>query len=446
MIRLGFVLFLASAAVAQAQSWAELNTLVFSPVGPIQELPLAEAFAGSENRLAGDESQILDQVVALNSRISAAEATYGMNAPELVDDLLLLAEAHQALGDHGDALIVLERAQHLVRINHGLYSLRQVEAVEKIISSLAADDELFDTLPFEAHLQELVVRNPGDPRSVDVLTEIADRQMQTAGHYLKNGLPPIFGMSMQSGMPSIGGRRSDPPTAKQLARRNLFLARRNYSSAVYSAMETGTHDFVELFELQNRIVDTLYFEKMHPELFGGRTVRSIHSPLARLGLRVLNAQLANSRELPGTPEAIGRVLVEIADWKLLFAAHGRALDLYRDARAELVDGGVEPSVIEDLLSPSVPVALPSFAVRFGEMAAGSEVSGWFDIDIDVNRYGRVVSAEVVDRSERATNAIAKRIRRHVLAQRFRPRFQGGQPRTRDQFLMRFHFAYERLPN
>ena len=444
---LSAVLAVLPCAVASAQSWIELDTLTFSPVGaaemaavstPVQ-IPSQSARNGERQDQLAPEF-IVSRIRAVVEEVETAEEAYGENSPRLVPLLMTLAGIYLEIGESGSAIAVLEQAKQIVRRSEGLYSLDQAELIQQVIEiemAITPNEQLSE---LESDLGDLVRRNPGDPRNVDILTSMAERQMEVARQLLINGLPPAFLLNMNL-VGEFGGRRSAPPTARSMAASMLRRARSNYGIAMREALNNVPVNIPELLELEQTIVDTYYFELMNSSFRRrGQTYRGA-GQLRFGGARVLNAKLDNSRLYPGTAEAYSSALIELADWHLMFSSFNRAMHLYDDALTYLqAQEGGEP-LIERMLSPEAPVPLPASESNENVYSGLSDVRGYIDVEIKVNRFGGVRDVNMMGRSASATDAVARRLKRFVYQTRFRPRYADGEWQQSARFTLRYEFGY-----
>ncbi len=221
----------------------------------------------------------------------------------------------------------------------------------------------------------------------------------------------------------------------------LRSARRNYLNATHAAIESGSHDFFDLLELEDKIIDTYYFELLNPELTRSGNWYSRGGGIGRRGEAALEAKIANSKLFPGTAAAVGSAIIELGDWLLLFSSHGPALEKYRDARDLLIAGGVSAEEIDSILAPDIPVLLPAVSSSGAYSSRPEDYRGYIDVVIDLTRYGRRKRIEILDRSPGTTDDIEKRLKKYLGQSRFRPRFVNGEPARSDRSAMRFYFDY-----
>lgn len=80
----------------------------------------------------------LAYIAELRQQIAEYERNGDTWRPEITEMLLSLGRQLQELGEHDDALLALERAVHLARVNGGLFSTQQLPAVAMQIDSYLA--------------------------------------------------------------------------------------------------------------------------------------------------------------------------------------------------------------------------------------------------------------------------------------------------------------------
>ena len=92
---------------------------------------------------------------------------------------------------------------------------------------------------------------------------------------------------------------------------------------------------------------------------------------------------------------------------------------------------------------SAPVPLPDFAANLNVFADQSDVYGYIDVEVEVNRFGGVRQVDVIGQSDNSSEAIERRLKRFVYQSRFRPRYIDGDWLRSDRFTQRYVFGYSR---
>jgi len=439
------VLAAAPAAMAVAQDWSELRTLVFTPViGERSGAPSFQSAAnGAANPTEEPPARVIARIQAAVAAIEAEQTANGEYSPDLIPLYTELAGIYLEISGYGDAIGLLEQAQQVIRRNEGLYSLDQADLIEEMIEIEMEVTPSEQSLEREAYLRELVQRNPGDSRNPAILTRMAERQIDVADYLLVNGIEPTLTLSVG---PAIGfGRPRSPPTARAMAGSMLRQARSSYSAALHSALNGGDAELAQLFELEDSIIDTYYFEIANPSLargsmpYRGPRVASAY----RGAIRTLEAQRNNISRFSDRPEAVAAAIVEIADWHLMFNAFSLAMSTYQEAMDHLVAEGGSSRSVAAMFSPETPVPLPALLSQANVFSSLSDVHGYVDVEIEINRFGGVRSVEVTGSSDNASEVIQRHLRRFVYQSRFRPRWVDGEWQREDRFVQRYEFGYSR---
>jgi hypothetical protein len=395
------------------------------PAGSLQSEPSAE---------------LRESIVRRRDSALAIEARNGPRARALADELVSLADLYREAGDHPLAIGTLERALDVVHINEGLYSLDQVPIIERIIQSRIAIGDYDEAAVLDESVLELVFRNPRDSRVVSILTTIADREMQAVNRFLEHGSEPPLNISVRT---LIGPEWDRPPalTPRQIALGSLRRARRHYHQAIIAAQQTSGRDVAELFAIEDKMIQTLYVEVTEPDLQpAGTRSGSVPPFVFASGEAVFEAHVANSVNLRRTAVAVARALLKLGDWQLLFSKNGTALETYQIAHDLLVGEGVAADVIAEMLTPSVPVALP-MTDPTPSAAEASAHRGYVDVSFVLSRYGSVRHVEAVGASANTPGKIRKLAKQHVSMRRFRPRFAHGVPARADRVAVRYYYDY-----
>jgi hypothetical protein len=443
-------LFLTCSSTGRALEAPEPSSLVFWPVPLTAGTPSAQSTFAPEERpargsgaveasrgrsvaLAQTDTQAeIDKQLAL---LGAAESQNGERAPAALDPLLSLAELYRARGDQTAASAALEQAIHIFRVNSGLYALDQAGAVESLIASKEAAGQDDEAATLRDYLHELVWRNTDDPRATDVLTRLADDEMAAARRLLDE--PPIPEIEVRSEVAAAGPRA---PLIRSPALKALLAARRHYNEAIRIGNRNGNQSIGESFALEDRLVDTVYFELVHPELrYYEDGLHQAPQLVRSIGLKVLKAKVANSEAFQRSNVDVARALIELGDWYLIFADNGVALDQYQQAYDLLLKEDVPQDAIAALVSPPIPELLPA-AERLPDEPDRTP-RGYVDVAVTLGRFGTATDVELLAASPGTARTTERRLQQYINRSRFRPRFVDGQLARSDRFTARFYYDY-----
>ena len=435
------------ATAARAQELPELSSIVFraeprsNETGPALTGAAARGAARrppspgvdprQPSRRTPPTEEISADIATHLAAVDAEQSRTGERSPTLIDPLQSLAAIYEAAGDHDAAIATLQQAVWILRVNSGLFSLDQVDAVEALLAARRANGQHTEAATLQGYLQQLATRNPEDVRVSGLMARLADAEMASAWDLIDVAPPPQFNLILND-IPRPSAPRS--PALKA-----LLGARRHYAEAILTGSRNGTESLAELIALEDRLIDTLYFDLAHPKLRyyeDGPSRFTRFEALASMGTRMLQSKIDDTAKLQQSPIAAAKALIDLGDWYLMFAMNGAALEQYEAARDLLVARGVSQNSIDEIMSPEVPPVLP-VPLETPERAH----HGYIDAAVEIGPYGNAKGVEVLATSPTTPKILEKRLRQHLERSRIRPRFVDGQLARSDRFTARFYYDY-----
>jgi hypothetical protein len=403
-----------------------------------------EVFAQAAFELDADAAEL-----ELVERIAQVEADAGPMSADLIGPLRALGLLHEESGNDALAEVAVERARELVRANYGLHSLEQVPLIEQRIAIARNRGDTFETWNLEQSLLVLAGRNPRDERSIGIYRRIGDERLRVLEQYFAGELPAevFFGCYYDTGYREpVAVTRSNSVFGECVAGRRsvvirsiLWEVQMHYSDAIRAALANELYASEEIRALERALVRINF-------LYGSIYLDGRDYALGRESLRRLTAYEAASG---ASPEAATGLLVEIADWDLLFARSGKlreaALETYQLALGRLRQSGSTQAEIVAIFAPETPVVLPAFLPNPLRTEPTDATTGFIDVAFDVTREGRGRRVEILDTSENSTRADERRLRQLVARSRFRPRLVDGQLADSDTVTLRYYLQAE-TPN
>jgi hypothetical protein len=372
--------------------------------------------------------------------------------------------------------VTLERAVHIVRVNKGLHSLEQVPLVRQLIAIEEARGNETGAWDREQRLLKLVRRHPDDIRTVPVLREIADKQMEMLSAVLAGERPPqvVLGCFYKQ-WPTLDEGSCTAGSKRNVVQGMLAEAQRNYADAIRVMLRQELYADVELRALELEVlrgvdlVRSLYYRgrsyplPMVPGVVAAESIepwRSRIAPVAELAdwelpypdersldsgvsgnvvtrhvhlmdpyhrgrqsLRRLYAYeaAASSGSLLQQADAV----VQLADWDLLYSHNGKAVDNYAVAYDMLAEAKVAPASINQLFAPATPVVLPAFQPNPLVPDEQRASTGHIDVAFEITKYGHGRAIEFLG-AENASNDALRRLESIIKYNRFRPRVMDGE--------------------
>jgi hypothetical protein len=363
-------------------------------------------------------SQPPDEAAADRQRLMVAsieqeKAENGPYSEGLIDPLASLALLYQEDGDRSLAAAAIDQALQVVRVNYGLHSLQQAPLLRQAVDNERARGNAAAAWNLEKRLLTLARRHPNDLRTVPIFREIGDGRMDVLKQYINGKYPPEIVLGCYYGpspYDAVGNCRSGSRSV--VIRSILADAMRTYSDAIRVLLRHDRYSSDELRELETELVRDSY-------LYGDRRSYSV----GKLSLRrTLAYDVANSEPWLTRITA----LVEMADWDLLYAQYGPALDTYKQAYSELQVRDIPSASIEQLFSPATPVLLPTFLPNPLVSDQGQQSSGYIDVAFEISKFGASRQVQIIGSSQDATDAAKDWLVQLIKRSRFRPRVVDGQ--------------------
>jgi hypothetical protein len=373
-----------------------------------------ETLPGSTGAPGGSAAVAPTDKSRYREQMEAAELEAGPYADALAEPLAALARGHRQDGDYEQALATYRRALHIVRVNDGLYSERQIPLLREML---------------------ITYRESGDLEGLDQRYEYFFRVYGM-------GQPPYTPLRLRAALEYLRWQREalllDLPGNPE--RRILDLIALNAALAE-TVMADPAAPFSWKRDLVLSQVANLYllqdqFEPSIDEtsLFRGRELVD-PTPLVeslddqRMDNALRSAYMKGRLLLEGLQseepglEAAERasLALALADWHHWNGSRERATQAYVEVVDMLQQAG-EASLLEQWLGE--PVELPdngTFLLPVASRGLREQVRARFD----VSEQGRVRSIETETLSGDAVSGLGS-FRRRLAATLFRPRWSTGQ--------------------
>ncbi|MFV0277000.1 MAG: hypothetical protein ACK5HY_07425 [Parahaliea sp.] len=352
---------------------------------------------------------------AYAAQLEAQQRGGGPYNPALTETLEALARGRQLQGDSAGAEALYSRALHVLRVNEGLHSERQLPVLQTLIAlsrqrgDLEALDDRYDYLYF--------LQNGG-------LTPADAAELQQRLNYFRWQREALrLGLDAGRGLRRL----------LQLFDENEDLLEQ--LSVSDGAFDTGQRWLVVESQLRNFYL----LQSLLPEPPDLRTQMTVHAhvmrPTAeldpqyqRLEQQRRNGMLQGAQwiqdfidSLPEGDPAAWSARLALGDW---FQWHGhsrRAATLYRDLYRDLEAAGEQEHLARWFGEAR---ELPDNGVFFQPLAAGESAAGPVTLRFRISAGGRVQEVETVAVPSDAHKVLTN-LRRELYAMWFRPRFDAS---------------------
>jgi len=383
--------------VRLGQSWAD---------GSPPSIP-----APREEYSDADESAFLEQ-------IQIQELSGGPYSDALAEPLSSLGRYYRDQGKYDEALDLYERAIHLVRVNDGLYSERQIPLVR----------ELLDTY-----------RLAGDMHALDKRYEYFFR-------LYGNGQPPYTELRLRASLEYLRWQREAFRLKLDSERKNRLVDMYQLNKRILESAEqstaVGEDWYRQLVLSQIRNLYLLQSEIVLPEEaytfvpsravqssqeqvldFKQRQLENIHRTSSARGRSLLQDLIVRTASTGGEAADLASIHLELGDWHQWNASSRSANQEYARVVQILKDAGDTQLLDQWLGSPAELPANGAFWQPDRIAKDGRRVVLIAEYDVSARGYVRNIQ---VSAAQPEDQVFTSRLRRKLLATRFRPRFATGE--------------------
>ncbi|MBT4520526.1 MAG: tetratricopeptide repeat protein [Halieaceae bacterium] len=365
---------------------------------------------------------------AYRQQVEGLELEGGPYAPNLAEPLTDLARYYRDREDYREALALYERALHLVRVNDGLYSERQIPLVRDLLD---------------------LYRSVGDREGLD------DRYNYFFRLY-GSGQPPFTALRRRASMEYMRWQReahmSDPTGSSYRRLVDLYQLNKRMLESLEQLPEV---DPVWRHQLVINQIRNLYLllgiDAIAEDGFGSAPMASSGTPDAvsyvrqrvvaiqrtgyAVGRNLLQDLISQSGHLG--PVELAALHLELGDWLQWNELLPRADKQYAEVEKILQQAG-ELVLLEQWLG--APVELPANnAFWLAEWSPEGTLPAVVTVHFDISAKGRLSNIEADPLAPENVHA-GRRIKRMLKNTHFRPRFAQGQAQAAEEVTRRYRLV------
>lgn len=405
-----------------------------------------------------------EQQQILRQTVESLESSGDIWHPMIAESMTNLGSLLQQAGRHEEALTALERAAHVNRVNHGLFSLQQSPALAMQIDSQMALNqwEDADRLMREHFYIHVRAMPEGGTALIPALKDYADWHLQAFVNYRVplrlTRLVDAYQLHRVIVKALQDDPEHDPALLEQYLRQMAFITWR--LSRVITVVPADV-----LFDSTRQVSDE-WVDYLAPD-----TLRIRNNTIV-MGEHVLQALVESTEKRLLASEGTAaerdmlrdyiRARLDMADWYLYANFRRQAASEYQRIRQELAER--DSSLVDELFGKVV--ILPAFDY---ELQADTErafpgvgLSGlrtatttsvqdhtdwlWVDIEFELTRYGRVSSADILGASTELSDNVRRQILAELRAGLLRPVITEQGAVNSDKLVYRFLYHPDRFGN
>jgi tetratricopeptide (TPR) repeat protein len=376
---------------------------------------------------------------AYTAAIAELEVGGGAYNAALAEELNALGLLFQQQEEHDEAVRLFDRSVHISRINSGLHSIGQVQAIENKLASLLAAQrwaEADATFDYLFYVQKRAYGD-NDPRLLPTLDSIA--QWNLRAFSMGHGEPLALRLSNAMQYYSAAARVLQinfGTKDERLVSYMRGIANSSYLMARNPDLQAALND------PQTRNTQTLLRDRLaQPRAIGIQGFTS--------GAQALIQILQHEIERRDDALAIAEAFANLADWYLLFGRGDEAEEQYMNAWRLLANQDNGDALLEAAFGRIV--RMPKFAtdaqIDTQWLDSGNEAQAqalrfdYADVMFDVSSGGRVRNVRVITQETEENEIQLRKLRRLVRDSTFRPIIKGGVPQRSEDNVLRYRYWY-----
>lgn len=403
----------------------------------------------------------------LEQAVATLEATGDTWHPMIAESMISLARLLQAEDNHTEALVMLERAVHISRVNHGLFSLEQGPAIKMQVQSHLALGEWPEADSLEQYHFYIHSRSLGDgnPELIPALLSYAEWHLNAFAD--QRGELPSARLIDAYRLYSVAMSLVDAQPQPENYPREHYLHRLAYLS--WLMHRTGVQNRPETLYAKTRQVDDEWADRITAGEY-----RQHNNPFLQgefvLGQIIAMREQRVGESTPGSSiqremrKLHAEAVLDMADWNLLFDRRQRAESVYEQAWELLAseDDALKKDVFDRM------VLIPSFEnfmqpEQTMELAQGSSIAmatafsaarsvreqprqswPWVTMRFDLTRNGRVTNVELMESSTEINENVRRNMVMALRGSVLRPALRDGTPDITRGLVYRFPYDPERF--
>jgi hypothetical protein len=466
--------------LALAQPDVDTDKIVFEP-GPIpeteEEAKTLYSFNNSgeqpgfqENTNQGvsaaDRLRIGETIDAYVDAVGDMELEEGPFSNDLFEDLFSAGRLAQQIEDHPRALDFFTRAMRISRINDGLNNLDQIPIMQAMEVSYKAGNQDSKVDEIQQGILE-VYENIYGAGSAELTPYLLEYGVWNINAFLERSSILVNINRMDAGQfitdpqnyMSKNKNLRDTPLYYLYQSQQIFinalqilLQGRDYLNPTLPALESQlTKTYFLSIHRENILYQPDFFLTRKKSKTGSRlntnAIELLESQEYRLGQESYERSLSYiSNNENRTASQLAAIMLEAADWQLLFERKVKAAGEYEKVYEFFLQFPEFAQEAESLLYPEMPVVLPVFLPQPNskeKLDISTEQPlryfGYIDVSFQINRFGKAKRISVLGEGGEVTRNMEIRMQQYLQNVLFRPRFKEGKLDT-DNFQLRYYLG------
>ncbi|MES2606116.1 MAG: hypothetical protein V4603_14370 [Pseudomonadota bacterium] len=412
--------------------------------------------------LTEEETAAITDIERREAQLKQMEQSGDAYSNELAEVLMDLATDYESAGDFLGAQTLYERANHIVRVNYGLFSAEQIPVVKRMFNNYLMSGDLYAADQQQEYLYYLQRKIHGDDTAnlIPPLQEYAEWNVQAFLSYVPAALPSPAtetDTAEQASVPPPPPPSNTVPDLLTFRIQHLLNAQLLYQQLIELLLATTHRSDPRLPEAERSLAVTSYLfatqaVMMDPSI-DAQTGLYTDMPMRRSGYsegrKSLERRISYLQQNTSTsPAELAHARLELVDW--MIATHTRSdfAKVFNGAYGDYVASGATAEQVASIFYPPLPIQVPTFIIRpytrqgLGiPIEAALKYQGYIDVEYGVSKIGDSLSPKILYRTPETPDAVEEVLLRSLRRAEFRPRMKDGELVDDDRITARYYYAY-----
>jgi hypothetical protein len=374
----------------------------------------------------------------------------------LIEQLQSLGLLYHEQSNFAQAAEAFAEARHILRVNDGFESPRELELLAQQLRAVAASGDVSAAWEVEQALVLLARHHLGAPETFAIFQDLAaDRydlltryragaslqQVELGCYYSVHRYAELFAMYGLRVDITRYPQRECVAGDRRMVERTLLVEAQIYQSfAIEALVRNGRYASDELQELATSLLRT-------SDRFG-RYI-TLYPPGEYIAAGTMRRILSYAPQSAEEEQRRARLQLLLADQNVLRVnrlnrSSAREFDTiaeqYEQAYRAFASGGLGQAALDDLFAPVTPVALPAFNANPLTGVDTTQAIGHIDVRFDLTRRGTAERVEIVETSEGITRAEQGNLVQLIEGRNFRPMLVEGRVAEATPVTLRYYVA------
>lgn len=397
-------------------------------------------------------------ITLMEARLKQQESKGNSYDKAQAESMMELAGAYERLGDYDKALPLYERANHIIRINEGLYSLTQEPLLQRMIGNHIARGDIAAADQAQHYLFYIRSKVYGRD-SLDLVPALQDlAQWNVTAYRMESLSGPVVASTITSDKPRQAIQQKNSYYDQMVARLEHLRIAHEINSSLVQLLQSKGDQRLPHAEYQLASTNFLYtrmlttINPMLGDSFGDATfnwgMQEYRSSFSD-GRKALERRLKLLSSTPGVSlEDQTKARLDLMDWMIATDNRSDLRELAEAAYQQYLAAAGSAEEANKFFEPLLPVAVPTFVIFANTRSSlgipdttALQYRGHIDVEFDLSALGDTTNVAVLDKSPDTPARVTETLLRTLRRGQFRPHLHEGKVAAHKDIRVRYYYTW-----